>query len=107
MEKLKVNSIGSTICLTSSKKSGGEGRIKTWEAQGSISGMWSTHQVCHGEHTQSWDHKGKGCWELRALGQLPHTISLASHTPLHNSHTHTCTELHFAMANFTQHKRPA
>ena len=41
MEKLKATSIGGTICFTSSKKSGGEGRIKNWEAQGSVSGMLS------------------------------------------------------------------
>ena len=89
MEKLKANSIGSTICLTSSKESGGEGRIKTWEAQGSVSGVWS-----HPSSVSWWAHTVLGPQRQGVLGtQGPRsaspTISLASHTPLHDSHTHT------------------
>ena len=70
-------------------KKWGRGGLRPGRPKGVYQACGTIRQACHGEHTQSWDHKGKGCWELRALGQLPHTISLASHTPLHDSHTHT------------------
>ena len=63
MEKLKANSIASTICLTSSKKSGGEGRIKTWEAQGSVSGTWS-----HPSSVSWWAHTVLGPQRQGVLG---------------------------------------
>ena len=94
MEKLKANSIGSTICLTSSKKSGGEGRIKNRQAQASVSGFWS-HPSSVTVSTDSPGATEAGVLGTQGPRQLP------PHTPPQQSHTHTHTQLHFAMANFT------
>ena len=81
------------FALLPPKKVGVRGGLRPGRPKGVYQACGATHQACHGEHTQSWDHKGKGCWEPRALRHFP-TISLASHTPLHNSHTHTHTHAH-------------
>ena len=67
---------------------GERGGLRTRRPKGVYQACGAIHQECRGEHTQSWDHRGKRCWELRALGQLP------PHTPPKQSHTHTHTHTH-------------
>ena len=87
MEKLKANSTGSTICLTSSKKSGGEGRIKNRQAQGSVSGFWSHPSTVSVSTDSPGATEASGAGDSGPLSAPPtHPSTTVTHT-----HTHSCT----------------
>ena len=70
------------------KKIGERGGLRPGRPKGVYQACGATQQECHGEHRQSWGHRGRGCWGLRALGQLP------PHTPPQQSHTHRAALCH-------------
>lgn len=86
---MKANSICGTIYFTSAKKKkqGVGEELERGRPMGVHQACEVIHHMCHGEQSQSWDCKGKWCWELRALCHLP-PHGFTSHTTLlHNTHT--------------------
>ena len=87
------------------KKIGERGGLRPGRPKGVYQACGATQQECHGEHRQSWGHRGRGAGAQGPRSASPtYPSTTVTHT---HTHTHTHTELHSAMANFTRHKRPA
>lgn len=85
---MKANSIYGTIYFTSAKKKKRQGvgeELEPGRPMGVHQACEVIHHVCHGEQSQSWDRKGKWCWEFRALCHLPPHSFTSLTTSLHST----------------------